>query len=1170
MYHADPNSLLAQGQKGCLCSVYLTKTFKIMHYIISKQEIAAWLMKGFILYLFLSFSFFSFASVFPTSGQSILEKRITLRVENMKVKYILKKIIENDSVRFAYLPNEFDVNRKLSLDVQDTQIDKILKIIFGTDLFIKTKGNLIIIKPVPQSVVIDRMIGGKVTDEKGDPVAGVNVLEKGTTNGTMTDADGKFSLKAADENSILVFSSIGYTTQEVTVGGQSSLSISMQPDVKQLEDVVVVGYGTTSRGKITTAIASVKIDEIDKGANYDPVKMLQGRTSGVNVMSSSGIPGSNPVIMVRGVGSITGGSSPLYVVDGMVTDNLPNLNPNDIESMDVLKDASAAAIYGSRANNGVIIIKTKSGKDGRTVVNFTSQVGLGSVYRDIQMANTAEYTQTMQDAITNYNSQMGTQLKLYIPKASEEFNWVKAISRPMSITSQQNINLSGGNEKTTFFTSFGYFKQQGYLKNSDYTQYSFRINLSHKISKFIKLNTNLSGTYAGQNLLEQTSTSLKILRTAREEQPWYSPYDSSGNYKVNGTKILRHNPLMLQNEETWVQKNYQGVGTFSFDITPIKGLKYTPSISVYAILSDEKKKLTEQHAARALAAGWGAIQQKRNENIRYVINNVLSYENTVGKLNYSILGGHEYWYRSYDNIGAYSDNYANNAYPSSNFELLNSGTTIYPTGISYSAYNLESWFARLSLDFDGKYLLNASFRRDGCSKFSKETRYGNFPSVSFAWRVGKEKFFPNQNVLTDLKFRGSIGSTGSIEGISNFASRALVSAGNSYNGQGGIVLTQSGQKLTWEKAMQYDVGLDAEFFNGRLTLIADYFYQETRDLLYNLPIYSTSGFSSIAANIGTLSNQGLEFEVNSKILKGSFKWNAGANITFVQNKLLSLYANSEQYIVPGDGSNLLGGSQHALINGKPISAYYMYNMLGLYQNDSEISERLFAKGVRAGDVKYEDINEDGDITDVDRKYVGKAVPDFYGGFNSTFLWKGFDLNLFCQFSYGGKIIAAWQGINGVEGTDNPAMSPSNVYTNESQTIREEQYFNVRKKYAENYWRGPGTGNTTPRPVRTGVWSGYSNGYNSLSSTRYLEDGSYLKIKTLSLGYTIPASVFKKQNVFQSARIYVTVDNLLTFAKYSGYDPETSFAGNPGESNYGVDFGLEPPLRIFSTGINLKF
>ena len=1118
--------------------------------------------------------FFLLAALMHVSASVYSQQtKLSISMRDVTVKEVLKQIEDQSEFFFLYKNIDIDVNRIVSVDIKEKSVENLLDQIFnGTTVAYEVVNRQIVLtdktkeNPLPASQQQKKTISGKVTDSTGASLPGVSVAVKGTTIGVITDNNGKYNLSSIPENAILQFSFVGMKTQEIKIGTQSSINIVLAEETVGIEEVVAVGYGTSSKKKLTTSISSVKMEDIDRGSTYDPVKSLQGRTSGVNVVSNSGIPGSNPTILIRGIGSISGGGSPLYVVDGLPTDNLPNINPNDIETMDVLKDASAAAIYGSRANNGVIIIKTKSGKSGKTVIEMNSRFGIGKLKNDIQMANSTEYADVMQAAVNNYNKQKGTALTFYQPSTIEETNWVKEIARNSSGTSEHNINISGGNDKTTFFTSIGYFNQEGYLQRSNFEQYSFRINLAHQINSIFKINVNLGSTYSNQLLLEETSTSLKILRTAREEQPWYSPYDASGNYKVNGTKILRHNPVMLLNEETWTRKNLQGVGTVSLDITPIKGLKYTPSISAYGILTDERKKLTENMVARSTSAGWGALLQDRNESLRYVIDNIISYSNSFRKINYSALVGHEYWYRTYDNLGAYSDNYKNNAYPSSSFDILTAGTNIYADNIGYSAYNMESFFGRISSDYNNRYFINFSLRRDGCSKFSKDSRYGTFPSLSAAWRISNERFFPKQDVLTDLKLRLSWGLTGSIDGIGNYASLALVNGGNGYNGSSGLILGQDAQNLTWEKARQSNAGIDAEFLKGRINFTADYFYQKTENLLFNLPVYATTGYTSIAANIGTLENKGLELGMNARILTGEFKWNVGGNISFVNNKLLSLYKDASMYVVPGELSNLLGGSMHALINGEAISSYYMYNMLGIYQKDGEVPAKLFTKGVRAGDVKYEDLNSDGDISDVDRKLVGKAIPDFYGGFNTSLLWKGFELSLFGQFSYGGKILAAWQGTNSVEGTDNPAMSPSSVKLDDGTKV--EQYFNVRSYVAQNYWHGEGTSNLVPRPVRTGVFSGYSYGYNNLTSTRYLEDASFIRLKTLTIGYNLPQRLISKAKIV-GLRFFISLDNIATFTKYSGYDPESSYAGSPGNSNYGVDFGLEPALRTFSAGINIK-
>ncbi len=1023
-------------------------------------------------------------------------------------------------------------------------------------------------------------IKGQVKSETDQPIANATVVIKSQstafTTGTQSDSLGNFYFKnlPAGGSYVITVSFVGFETQTVAVNARdaaagSLLSIRLVTEAKSLEQVVIVGYGSQSKTTISSSISTVKMSDVDQGATQNGVKMLQGRAAGVNIITPSGRPGAAPVVMVRGVGSISGGSSPLYVVDGIPNESFPNINPNDIEQMEVLKDAASASIYGSRANSGVIIITTRSGKAGKTVVNASYKSGWGKVYNDIKMANSQQYADVMQVAMDNYNAQRGTSLTYYIPTDIEETNWVDEISRPSARNQSFDINLAGGNDKTKFFTSFGYFQQEGILKTSEFQQFNLRFKISHEISKYLKLNVNISGSAAPERMLEETSTSLKILRTAREEQPWYSPYLPDGSYKANGSMIIRHNPVMLINEADWRSTAYEGLANVGLEFTPVKGFKYTPSISAYGWLVNEKKKLTEKMVARATSAGWGAIAQDRNLGNRYVLDNIFSYENNVGDLSYKLMAGHSYEKYAYDAFGAYSDNYANGAYPSSSFDLINAGSNIFPSaGIGYTAYNIESYIGRLNLDYKGRYLFNASIRRDGSSRFSKDKRYGTFPAASLGWIITKEPFWNSDNrTLSFLKARVSYGVTGSMAGIGNFAPLSLVRSGSSYNGQGGFVISQDAQNVTWEKAKQFDIGIDAELLNGRISFTADYFVQNTTDLLYNRPIFSTSGYTSVASNIGSLRNSGLEFAAEAKILTGDLKWTLGGNISFVQNQLRSLYENMDMYIVPASGSNLLGGQVHALINGKSIGAFYMHEQLGIYQYDADVPAKLFAKGVRAGDVIYRDLNGDGDITEDDRLYVGKATPDFYGGITSSLSFKGFELNIFGQFSKGNQVFASWRGANGTEGTDHLGNALANVRSASGTTVT--QFFGISEHAATTYWNGPGTSNTTPRPIRQGAFSGYSYGYNNLTSTRFLEDASYFKIRTLTLAYNLPTSLTGKWHI-GGARLFCSVDNLLTFTKYSGYDPEQSFSSNPGHSNYGVDFGLQAALRTVLFGVNIKF
>jgi TonB-dependent starch-binding outer membrane protein SusC len=778
-----------------------------------------------------------------------------------------------------------------------------------------------------------REVKGLVRDENGQPVRSVSVLAKNnTTNftaGAQTDSMGMFrilNLPAGGPYSF-TFSYVGFETQVLTgytikENANISLVVKLKPNSNSLDNVVVIGYGTAKRREISSSIATVKMDDVDQGSGYNPIKMLQGRATGVNVISPSGQPGARPIVLIRGVSSISGSSGPLYVIDGIPNENYPNLNPNDIESMEVLKDASASAIYGSRANGGIVIITTKQGRAGKTKVEFDSRVGWGTVLKDIEMANSEEYARVMQLAVDNFNKQRGTNLPYYKPAANEiqETNWVKEISNSVAKNSSHNISLSGGNDKTVYYSSFGFFNQEGALQRSSFEQFSYRMNLSHRLNKIFKLNTNLSVTYAKNNLLEEESSGLKVLRTAREEQPWYNPYLPNGDYKVNGNYILRHNPVMLINEETWWRKRYEGLASISLDVTPFKGFKYTPAVRLYGILDDERKTLTEKMVARSLSAGWGAIAQDRDMGSRYVIENMFNYSNKAGKLAYNITAGHSFEKYQYEGFGAFSDNYANGAFPSSGFEVINAGPNIFPSGgIGYNAYALESFIGRAGFTYNDKYVLNTSVRADGASKFARDKRYGTFPTVSAAWLASKEGFFENIKAISDLKLRASYGVTGSIQGVNNFASLSLVSAGgNAYNGQGGFAVSQDGQPVTWEKSKQMNLGLDVSFLRGNLGFSADFFKQRTEDLLYNRPIVATSGYTTIAANVGTLENKGMEFAVNGKMKFGDFTWDVNANISIIDNKLLKLWDDVPLAIVPSSGSNLYGGQMHALITGRPI------------------------------------------------------------------------------------------------------------------------------------------------------------------------------------------------------------------------------------------------------------
>lgn len=1029
-------------------------------------------------------------------------------------------------------------------------------------------------------------VTGVVSDEQGEPVIGATIMLKGSSSVmSITGLDGDFAVQVPSD-AVLEFSFFGFQTQEVPVSGQSVINVMMKVDSQSLEEVVVVGYGTASKKLISSSIASVKMDDIDRGAEIDPMKALQGRVTGVSITTASGTPGSSPNIIVRGVSSISGSVSPLYVVDGIPSETYPNVNSNDIESMEVLKDASATAIYGSRANAGVIIITTKSGKAGKTRVDVDASFGLAQVARDIKMASTSEYIDVMQAAVDNWNVYVsekgsGTLKELYIPKDLTDFDWVGAVSRKLSKRGSVSASVSGGNENTTFFVSAGYDGQEGYLNKTAFNKYTVRTRVGHKMAKWIALNVNVAGSYARYDMCEETDGSLKVLRAAREEQPWYTPYcvrteragretranALSGDYRTMGVDgLARHNPVMCINEEDYWNDKYQLSGTASLDITPVKGLKYTPSISGYTIYDHTVKKLTEKNTERGYKDGWHALSEAKNISLRWVFDNVVSWNHEWDKLTYNLMAGHSFEKYQYETFGAASDNYANAAYPSSSFNLITSGNTIYPGSIGYNAYALESYFARAAFNWDNRYILNLSFRADGSSRFSKNNRFGFFPAGSFAWIVTNEPFFPKNKVLNEFKIRLSAGQTGSMAGIGNWAAMNLVSAGSSYNGVSGLSFSTPAQDLKWEKSTKYNVGFDSSWLEDRLYFNFDAFYSRTDDLLYSKPVIGTSGYTSLTSNIGVMDNVGIELTLGGTVVKaGDFQWDLSGNFSWNKNTLVRLLDGQD--IIYVNSSTLYGGNKHAIITGQPISTWYTLKAIGIYQNDDEVPYALYEKGVRAGDVKYLDVNKDGDIDyNNDRVITGKATPDFFGGLNSSMKWRGLELNIFCQYSIGGKIFAAWKGA-GQEGTEHLGLSSGTVVGDDGRTYT--QFFNVSQKAAKEYWRGPGTSKTMPRPTISGMHTGWDVDYNILTSSRYLEDASYFKIKTITLAYNLPRKWMDAIKM-EGIKVFFTVDNAFCFTAYDGYDPEVSISNAPASGDYGVDFGYQPALRNFLFGASFKF
>lgn len=950
-------------------------------------------------------------------GVGVSAQNIDIRLKDVTVQTAIMELQKKYGYSVVVKSTELDLSKVISVNIKDKNVKDVVAAIFegqNADITITGK-NIVVAKAKPADAVKSITVTGIIMDENDLPVIGAAVLQKGDSdNGVVTGLDGEYAI-TVPSNSYLIVSCIGYKEASVPVNGNATVNVSLALDSELLEDAIVVGYGIASKKLVSSSIASVKMESIDRGAELDPMKALQGRVTGVSISNSSGIPGSTPMVVVRGVSSISGNSSPLYVVDGIPAESYPNINAADIESMEVLKDASATAIYGSRANAGVILITTKSGKSGKTKVNVSGQYGFAQIAKDIPMANTEQWIDVMQTAIDNYNVQMNDLKELTLPQEVQtalangdplpNFDWLGCISRKFAMRGGATASLEGGNEKTTFYVSAGAETQEGYIIKTDFAKYTGRAKFSHKIADWLKLNLNLSGSFSRYDKVEETDGSLKVLRAAREEQPFYGPYNPDGTWRVMTEHgICRHNPLNAILEEDYYINKTQLQGTVSFDVTPIKGLKWTPSVSGYSIYDKTIKKLTENNTDRGYKDGWAALSEQKDHSFRYLIDNVISYNNEWDRLMYSAMVGHSFEKYEYETFGAKSDNYANEAYPSSSFDLITSGTQIYAGSIGYNAYALESYFFRGAANWDNRYILNVSFRADGSSRFPKDNRYGFFPAGSLAWIISNEKFMPKTDVLNELKLRLSVGQTGSMAGISNWAAMSLVGAGASYDGASGFAISSSAQNIKWEKSTKYNVGIDYELFSGRLYGNLDAYYSRTDDLLYAKPVHATTGYTSLTSNIGSINNVGVELTVGGRIIDREFKWDMSGNLSWGKNRLVKLLDGTDIIIVTH--GTLYGGNKHALIIDQPISTWYMLKADGIYQRDEDVPEKLYAKGVRAGDVIYEDINGDGDINDYDRQICGKATPDFFGGINSSMSYKGFDLNIFCQYSVGGKIFSA--------------------------------------------------------------------------------------------------------------------------------------------------------------------
>jgi TonB-linked SusC/RagA family outer membrane protein len=974
-----------------------------------------------------------------------------------------------------------------------------------------------------------RTVSGRVTSaDDGSGLPGVNVSVKGTTTGTATNADGNYALSVPPD-ATLVFSFIGLTSQEVPVGNRSTIDVRMISDVKSLTEVVVVGYGSQQKKDLTGNIASVSGASIANIPVVSVEESLQGRAAGVYVNSGSGKLGAGIQIRVRGAASVSAGNQPLYVVDGIpitstdlgsanseLANPIADLNPNDIESIEILKDASAGAIYGSRASNGVVLITTKKGRVGRTKIDLGYFTGVSTPTRTREWLNAAEFIELFSEGAINegYDPQEEFEASGLLWNSPHNTDWASEAFQRGGI-SQYNLSMSGGNEKTRFFLSGTHSDQKGIIVGNEFKRSSARINLDHSINQKFRVGTNISLIRSVNNRVPDDNAFSNPLQLVA--LPPIEPKIDPATGQLNRNTLYYNNLIELENA-TNVATTYRTISNVfaSYDLLP--GLTFRTEYGLDFLVLDEdiyRGRITEDGGP----TGYGYSNQVRSFN--YTTNNTLNYNKTFNDIHsLDLLGGF-----SYQEANVKGTSVEGRGFPNDNFQRIASAARITSGSSNETGFSFVSYLARANYKLMDKYLLSLSGRVDGSSRFGTNNRYGFFPAASAGWILSEESFLQNSGLLSFLKLRGSYGLTGNSE-IGNFASRGLYSA-LFYADQAGVTPTSiASPGLRWENTAQADIGLDFGFFNNRISGEIDYYIKTTRDLLLNVPLPGINGFTSITRNIGSLENKGIEFVLNTQNLVGDFKWTTNFNIARNRNKVVKLSGD------PIDGGGRLIGR---VAEGEPLGYFYTVKYAGVDPAN--------------GDALYYDL--EGNKTNVYsanyRQKVGDPNPDFIGGMTNNFSYKGFDLNVLMQFVYGNDIY----NVAGYFQSNNTG-----------------DYFDNQSKDQLRRWKKEGDITDVPQ-ARLYAQNGFG------TSSRWVQDGSFLRIRTVTFGYNLPAALLKRAYL-QNARIYVAGQNLFTFTNYEGYDPEvnsTYFQGTTAQStniNLGHDFYTPPQQRTVTVGINLGF
>jgi TonB-linked SusC/RagA family outer membrane protein len=1019
---------------------------------------------------------------------------------------------------------------------------------------------------VAGSLFAQRTVEGTVTDDNtGETLIGVSILIKGTTTGTTTDINGKYQLVSEQltASSILVYSYVGYIKFEQVAGDRTLIDVKLTAEQIMLDELVVIGYGTAKKRNVLGAVAKVDNKELTKLPVSGVAQALQGRAAGVSVTQNTGAPGEGVKVRIRGVGSINSGNEPLYIVDDIPTaDALNMLSPGDIENITVLKDASAAAIYGSRANNGVVLITTKKGTKGKTKVTYRGQSGFQKATDLTKMVNTADYITIYNEAATNDNALMPVGLPLRSLITAEDavgfadVDYVKELFQTAPINSHE-ISVSGGNESTNYMISTSFFDQKGIIRSTGYTRGTTRLDVNTEVNKWLSGGMSMLVGISSNDIIGSSGDGYggnggSVIRYAFFRNPAIPIRFEDGTYvdrpaEYFGRQIYDsflgdgYNPIGMtaHSDNNRKDDSYLGKAYFIAKITP--KLKFTTNAGLDYRNSNSRRFFPTWGTFNRIDAVNG-LNISNERIVNWTVNNVLNYETNIGEShNITAMIGFEAIKNSGKALYASDMNF-----PIEQEELIYIGNGIGNKITSQGAWasTLASFFGRVNYDFKGKYYLSGTLRRDGSSRFIKDNKWGTFYSFSAGWAIKQENFLKDVSWIENLKLRAAYGAVGN-QDIGLYANKDRISpyynypfGGISYSGYAQSAL--GNENLKWETSYQYNGGLDVEVWKGAFAFSVDYFYKVTEGMLVLATNPPSVGYANAPwINNGSVLNSGLEFEAAYRQTKSDWGYTIGGNLALLHNEVLKLDAPSSRGLVETG----IYATQTEV--GQPIGSFYLLEMEGIFQNETEVLLSAFqGNNIEPGDVKFKDQNNDGYIDNEDRVHMGSAIPKLTAGLNLAANYKNFDLSVFFQGTYGNKIyVQLNQDIEGFY-----------------------RGFTVTQRYFDERWTGEGTSNTQPRPS----WTSKSN--NARPSSRFLEDGSYVRLKNLQLGYTIPASLLKFVHVSHT-RVYVSGSNLLTLTKYPGLDPEMTVSDNSkneGDGAAGIDWGTYPSAMTIMFGIDINF